>query len=138
MQVLNILKSIFDSFIEMQCYNCDQPDHRSEHCPLPQKNTRCPSCAMVTTRPRGHKIGCRTPEFVSTPIDVASIVFPITDIFTLQFKDVADMKVISGNQSIQIGSQPLSIPGLDAFVTNVNSKLVFTTSRPSVKRSLLS
>lgn len=118
----------------MKCYNCDQPDHRSERCPLPQQNTRCSSCHMVATRPQGHKTWCQTPGFVSMPIDVSSIVFPITDIFTLQFKDVAGIYVISGNQSIQIGSQPLSIPSLDAFVTNVDSKLVFTTSRPSEKR----
>lgn len=121
------------------CFNCKKPAfHRSVHCPYAQEFERCPSCNKVAFNKSGHEFGCGLrDQFISTKSNVDSNVFEIDDIFSLQFKHVADFRIVNGNRSIEIGTKPISLNQMEMFVTNVDSKVVFTASSPTQKNVII-
>lgn len=69
----------------MNCYNCGQPGHKSIVCTvLDQQYTRCSSCKVVALSPSGHRITCKTPDFISKKIGA----------YELPFKDFHDVRFV--------------------------------------------
>lgn len=93
------------------CFNCKKPAfHRSANCPYVQEYARCPSCNKVAFNKTGHEYGCSLREqFVSTKNDIDSNVFEVEDIFTLEFRHVAELRIVNENRSIEIGAKPVSV-----------------------------
>lgn len=117
-----------------KCYNCNQlATHISDNCPEGQKNTRCTSCRKVAYVPNAHAPWCRTPDFVSKPIE-DSMVLELDDLCQIDFRDVDDrFLVIAGIKTVEITVKPIWLPKIEVFVSKYNKTLDFQTARSTKK-----
>lgn len=107
------MKNTFGFFImaTAACYNCGDTSHVSKRCPQRQEYTRCPECFNVCLQPGKHRQQCQNDAFISTRIDDVPMVFEVVPILQLEFEQVSDVFISSGNQDKKVGDLPLWVPG---------------------------
>lgn len=104
----------------MVCYNCHQPNHKSENCPKQHKYSRCPSCRVVANRMNDHKSWCAMPSFTSEYLN--STILKLNKFLELRFTKVGDdFKAFNARSSmIDIANLPVWIAESGVYVQRSN------------------